>query len=670
MSADVPRDSAKLGTSSSLESVFSQFETAWRTGQRPRIEDHLGSSPSDVGIEVLVELICIDAEYRRRHGEQPEVEEYVARFPQIVPYLSRLDMGHERRDLGAPQPASTLVPDATDRGEQARTRGGEVPHAEPSANRHSWDPEISQLTRYELIERAGRGGMGTVYKARHIALDKFVAIKIHHTEIPGDRFLREARLLAKIRSPHVVAVHDFELLPTGRSVIAMEWVDGLSLADSLHRQKREVDEGDLVRWMREVCLGMQTVHDGGVLHRDLKPSNILVDGQGHARVADFGLARSVQGDSSLTDGGQLLGTPHYMAPEQAEDPRAADQRSDIYSFGATFYHAAVGQPPFTGPTPFSVMLQHKTEPLTAPTAINQNLSERIAQVIERCLAKAPADRFQSFGEIVDHLDAGSDLDALWDLSGDPRYKYFLARYRARREVYLGANSRDAVDDLYEFPNGRLLRILAGDITEQAVDAIVSSDDCHLTMGGGVSWAICMAGGEPLLNEVERYTYVRPGRAVVTSGGNLPAKFVIHGVTLGNDGTEPSRDLICEIMSSCFYQADCLALESIAFPLLGTGVGCFPYDVCLDTMFRLGARGGASAPDGALAGPCQTHRFEGGLQARQSREPLDVLMAGQLRLTPPAELIFGGDQFRDDALVTSQFRELLEIALHTGRLARL
>jgi O-acetyl-ADP-ribose deacetylase (regulator of RNase III) len=345
--------------------------------------------------------------------------------------------------------------------------------------------------------------------------------------------------------------------------------------------------------MRQVCEGMAAAADQGVIHRDLKPSNILIDVRGHARVADFGLARGPEPTGDLSNTGDVMGTPYYMAPEQAEDPRTVDIRADIYSFGATFYHALTGRPPFEGETSFSVLYKHKTEPLISPRARQPDLSERINDLLERCLAKSPADRFPSFAEILTHLQATALTSSPWLISDDKQLTSFLDQYQSRRAFYLSEHRVWEEDlDVYTFPRGQRLRIRQGDIVKQQVDALVSSDTCYLGMDGGVSEAIRQAAGPRLVESVSRLRPARAGRAVVTPGGNLPARFVFHGVTVGFiDGhlVRPSRDLIAEIMASCFYHADSHDVRSIAFPLLGTGAQGFPMDVSLDTMFQYLAR---------------------------------------------------------------------------------
>jgi O-acetyl-ADP-ribose deacetylase (regulator of RNase III) len=456
-------------------------------------------------------------------------------------------------------------------------------------------PEAGQepvLSRYEALEKVGRGGMGVVYRARHRMLDKQVAVKFC---LPGreiERFQREAKLLGSLRSPYIVAVHDFDLLPDGRAMLVMDWVEGRDLAKLLREKNGPLPERRVLPWMLQVCQGMQAAANQNIVHRDLKPSNILLDRHDQAQVADFGLARSASVDQLSTTGG-LMGTPHYMAPEQAEDPRGVDTRADIYSFGATFYHALTGKPPFDGPTPFAVLYKHKTEPLVSPRVRCPNLSERTSELLERCLAKSPVDRFPSFTELLRHLQPSPGASSPWVISDDSELAEYQVRYDARKLYYLMEDQLWNEDlDAYTFPRGQTLRIMRGDLVAQEVDALVSSDTCNLDMDGGVAAAIQRAGGPEIMNQIVTQRPARPGRAVVTSAGDLPARFVFHGVTVGyveGELVRASRDIIIEIMTSCFYHADSFEVRSIAFPLLATGGQGFPRPICLDTMFQFLAR---------------------------------------------------------------------------------
>jgi O-acetyl-ADP-ribose deacetylase (regulator of RNase III) len=419
-----------------------------------------------------------------------------------------------------------------------------------------------------------------------------VAIKILKPGTSPHRFLREARILAQLKSPYIVRVHDFEILDDDVPMLVMEWVEGNDLHQMMEDFGGRVSEQYVLPWMRDVCEGMKVAAGEGIIHRDLKPSNILLDSRNHARVADFGLARDPAKRAEMSAPGQLLGTAYYMAPEQAEDPRGVDTRADIYSFGATFYHALTGTPPFSGETIFSILFKHKTEPLISPKARFPAISERLNAILERCLAKSPTDRFQSFATLLRQLEAPAEESSPWDATDEEDLAVYLSQYGARRHIYFRFPRSTDLCDVYDFPGGRTIRILVGDVVSQKVDALVSSDDESLRMGGGVSAAIRNASAGPIWSDARRFAPVRPGRAIVTSAGALTARFVFHGITTGYRGDRflrPSPDLISEILASCFYHADTFNVTSIAFPLLGTGAAGFPHDVCLDTMFRCLAR---------------------------------------------------------------------------------
>lgn len=448
--------------------------------------------------------------------------------------------------------------------------------------------EVAQLgERYELLEAIGQGGMGIVLRGHDQVLNRAVALKLCRPHADVSRLHREAVAMAGIQSRHVVSVHDFLKLNQHRGVLVMDWIDGKDLA-TIMRDRSTILNDDVVRqWMRDVCTGMIDAEAKGVIHRDLKPSNIIIDAHQRALVMDFGIATG-QTMEHLTLDGQVLGTPWYMAPEQAEDPSNVDTRADVYSFGATFYHAIVRQPPFEAETPWSVVWKHKTEPLIPPKSRNPSVSSVLNDCLERCLAKDPADRFSSFSQINEVL--GSSSIQPWEHTMDETLANYLGIFKVHRKQFLGADPTEHEQPtIFDFPNRRRLKILFGDLTEQTVDVLVSSDDAMLTMSSGVSAALAKRAGGSFREEAQRFTPVRAGRVVVTAAGDLPSRFVFHGISIGVDGESrqfPTRDVIAEIVDSCFYQAETLSIESIAFPLLGTGNAGFPRGMALDTMFRI------------------------------------------------------------------------------------
>jgi serine/threonine protein kinase len=451
---------------------------------------------------------------------------------------------------------------------------------------------------YDLLELAGEGNMGVVHKGRHKIVGCAVAIKFCKQDRLNDRFRREAKALGQVQSPHVVPFRDFEDTKSGHSLLVMNWIVGTDLARIVHGSSAPVPEKRVVRWMVQVCEGMRDAAQTGIVHRDLKPSNILVDSSDRAYIADFGLARSEESDS-LTMEGTPIGTPHYMAPEQGADASTVDTRADIYSFGATFYHMLTGQTPFAGKNWMDILIKHKTEFPVAPRTRNPALSKPINDVIECCMAKSPLGRFQTFESLLAHLRPDADVDDLdiLDGSGNGPMRIHLQTYRDRRPIYLSRRAESLPHpDTYQFAHGRVCTVGFGDLLEQRTDALVSPDDEALSMGRqadgsqwhGVAWKLQQAAGDGYREAALKFAPVRPGRAFPTPAGKLLSRFVLHGITKGHWQSEwigPSRDLINEIMESCFYHADSLGLRSIAFPLLGAGQGHFSREECLDTMFR-------------------------------------------------------------------------------------
>lgn len=419
----------------------------------------------------------------------------------------------------------------------------------------NYPADAAFVSNYRHVSDVERGGMGAVFRAVQVSLDRPVAVKVL---LPGgspDRFLREARLLARIRSEYVVTVYDFMILPTGSPALVMEWVEGEDLGKLIRKNPQGLPQDQVFEWMRQTCEGMAKAAEQGIIHRDFKPSNILIDQHGQARVADFGLARSGDQVFDLSVTGQLMGTPYYMAPEQAEDPRTIDSRADIYSFGATFYHALAGRPPFDGTSAFSILYKHKTEQVLPLKSLRKDLSPQLSAIIERCLAKSPADRFSSFEELLKQLSPESSDRSPWLAQSDQALAPYLEQFERRKADYLITKfANEQVVDEYRFPRGQTLSIISGDLTKQPADALVSSDTFLLHMGAGVSLALEEAAGVDVHRELNAHRFARPGRVVITSAGNLNARFIFHGITAGLHGQQivlASPDVIQEIMASCF-----------------------------------------------------------------------------------------------------------------------
>jgi serine/threonine protein kinase len=260
-------------------------------------------------------------------------------------------------------------------------------------------PPPEELARHfpqlEILELLGQGGMGIVYKARQPGLDRLVALKILPEEAGRDpafaeRFAREARALAKLTHPGVVAVYDFGQ-SDGRYYLLMEFVDGVNLRHVLREGRLRPEEA--LKIVPQICEALQYAHEQGVVHRDIKPENILLDRQGHVKIADFGLAKLLgpkAAASALTGSGQVMGTPHYMAPEQMERPLEVDHRADIYSLGVVFYEMLTGELPLGRFAPPSQRVQ---------------VDVRLDEVVLRALAKEPERRYQHASDVKTEVES-------------------------------------------------------------------------------------------------------------------------------------------------------------------------------------------------------------------------------------------------------------------------
>jgi serine/threonine-protein kinase len=259
---------------------------------------------------------------------------------------------------------------------------------------------------YELLEKLGEGGMGGVYLARKLSTGENVAIKVLRKSLGRnnayvDRFVREAKLAAQLDHPHIVKAIEVGA-SGGYQYLAMEYVEGRSV-QKVMSAVGELDEREALRVTLQVTLALDHAWRRGIIHRDIKPDNILLDSKGAVRVTDLGLAREAGAARRLTQSGVLIGTPHYMSPEQVQGEKQIDVRSDIYSLGATLYHMVTGRPPFEGSSAAVVMTMHLSEQLPWPADVNPAVSEHCCQLIQKMMAKDPADRYEAPPELAEDL---------------------------------------------------------------------------------------------------------------------------------------------------------------------------------------------------------------------------------------------------------------------------
>jgi serine/threonine protein kinase len=263
--------------------------------------------------------------------------------------------------------------------------------------------------RYQIQRELGAGGMATVYLAQDLRHHRAVAVKVLRPELAQtlgpERFLREIEIAAQLHHPHILPLYDSGEAD-GFLFYVMPYEEGRSLRDRLTREG-ELPIPEAVRVLRDVVDALAHAHQHGVVHRDIKPENILLSGH-HALVTDFGVAKAVSeatGRHHLTTTGVALGTPAYMAPEQAAADPHLDARADIYAVGVVAYELLTGHPPFLGPTPQEVLVSHMMETPEPVTVYRPAIPPALAAVVMKCLEKSRADRWQSANELLPQLEA-------------------------------------------------------------------------------------------------------------------------------------------------------------------------------------------------------------------------------------------------------------------------
>jgi serine/threonine protein kinase len=260
--------------------------------------------------------------------------------------------------------------------------------------------------RYEVEELVGHGGMSSVYKARDALLERHVALKILHEQYSTDedfveRFKREARSVAQLQHPNIVTVID-RGEEDGRQFIVFEYIDGENLKEHVVRKGR-LDVREALEIAVEVARGLAFAHEQGLIHRDVKPQNVLLNGDGRAKVTDFGIARTLDVDG-MTQTGTVLGTSNYIAPEQASGQRV-DAHSDVYALGAVLYELLAGEVPFPGESFVAVAMKHMHEPAPNLLDVRRDVPLRVAAAVDRALEKDPEQRFPTMDAFAAELEA-------------------------------------------------------------------------------------------------------------------------------------------------------------------------------------------------------------------------------------------------------------------------
>jgi WD40 repeat protein len=379
-----------------IEVVCDRFERAWKDGHRPVIEYYLVETPEPERAALLRELIPLDIAYRRLAGEDPQPEQYYARFPEIgCQWADDLVTGPE---APSPQPDPAPGQPAADSIREEHT----VPPAPAPPPRAL--PAWPAVPGYEILGELGKGGMGIVFRARQVHLNRVVALKMILPARAGDegvaRFRVEAEAVARLQHPHIVQI--FEIGEhDGQPFFSLEFVDGGSLAGQLDGTPWPATRA--AEMVGTLAQAVDTAHQRQIFHRDLKPANVLLDRAGQPKVTDFGLAKRLDVEVGHTQTGVIMGTPSYMAPEQAGGKKDIGPPADVYALGAILYELQTGRPPFKAATPLDTVLQVLSEEPVAPSRLNPKMPRDLETICLKALAKTPARRYATAREMADDL---------------------------------------------------------------------------------------------------------------------------------------------------------------------------------------------------------------------------------------------------------------------------
>jgi hypothetical protein len=400
--------STRVNEYGECESALRRFEHAWQQGEQPDLAAFL--TPGQAwSAALLLELVHVDLEYRLRAGEPILVEGYLERFPALAEDAAGLveliaaEFALRNRHQAQVLPDEYLLrfPLLTDALPTRLGATGSVPLAATAPT----PPPIAP--GYEILEEVGRGGMGVVYKARQVALDRVVAIKTLFPG-PGDeergRFRREAEALAWLDHPNIVPVYAVDEYQ-GRPFLVMKFYSGGSLARRPFGEAREP-----ARLVEIVARAVQHAHDHGILHRDVKPANILLDEQGEPHVGDFGLAWWYARPNAT--GTTVVGTPAYMAPEQARSPNSVSVAADVYGLGAVLYELLTARPPFRAETALVTLEQAASGEPVSVRRLNPAVPRDLETVCLKCLQKDPQRRYPSALALAEDLRRWRDGDPI------------------------------------------------------------------------------------------------------------------------------------------------------------------------------------------------------------------------------------------------------------------
>lgn len=330
--------------------------------------------------------------------------------PQHAPEVEKTVVIGEEADTNATVilsgEASTAKPDKKPAGASSTSK----PSSAKTAAGQSGAPakKSNRVGDFEVIRKLGKGGMGDVYLARQVSLDRYVALKVLSKELAKredfvQRFMREARTMARLDHPHAVKAYAAEY-QAGLHFVAIEYIDGQSMQDWMN-QLGKLSVGDALHVVMMCGDALLAAHEMSLIHRDIKPDNILVTKKGVVKMADFGLAKAIDEDQSMTQTGTGLGTPLFMAPEQARNAKHVDGRTDIYALGCTLYYFLTGKHPFMGSSTLELLQIKESGKFTPARQLNPEIPEKLDLMIDKMIARDPEHRYKTCDDMLADLES-------------------------------------------------------------------------------------------------------------------------------------------------------------------------------------------------------------------------------------------------------------------------
>ncbi|HQF14927.1 MAG TPA: protein kinase [Thermogutta sp.] len=413
------------GLEETIRDLCHQLDRAIRHREARRVEDYLATlDVSQLETDLLLELIYTEFVARSETGESPQADEYYERFPYLKDDLQELFFVHNlvaaslhsldstKEENDAEGEPSDLVANSFDApATPAEGQSGSSPFETTTGEGFAAEGTVSEsgvrgtiLGHYELLEEIGRGATAVVFKARDLRLKRYVALKVINQaswdRAARERVLAEAQAAAGLRHPHIVQI--YEVGESGDTCfVAMEYLEGGSLAD---RPDRVWSPREAARLVERIARAVQYAHEHHILHRDLKPANVLLDLDGTPKIVDFGLAKRLDEVSPNGSQEDLVGTPSYMAPEQAAgEVGAVGPATDVYGLGAILYELLAGRPPFTGKNAIETLLQVRHQDPVPPSRLQPYIHRDLVTICMKCLEKAPERRYPSAAALADDL---------------------------------------------------------------------------------------------------------------------------------------------------------------------------------------------------------------------------------------------------------------------------